>query len=402
MLAWSQANWGTLNENEKTLHLAVIAASLLCVSAPGLAQELPEITASIGEEGEISFSKAGISQESTVIATRQETSVFDIGDQVAVATTSEPGESGNAAVVSTTDGVLATWNFPEGTSTAISVNNQNIGLDFDSVGTVQLPLEDSLEGQLVLEASKLLEDGLVSTSESAISFSSSSVIATGSIQAMLASAPALPSKTTLRYLTFIRDETVLAPILGCLPPPVMVTREEVVRVVFLGNNRTFGPGNTDNKTSLQVNIDWLAGTTTTSKSAAPTVAQYYCAGNPKPITLELTANTSEIYALTSSQTISSVNLHMHHKAGNPFCAGYPIYYDVRGQIYRNGNYTLHGEFRQVPNHEFYIKSNLESSWNIIYRAHINQDWNFYCLTPLITFCIVSDRWTQGNRATWYQ
>jgi hypothetical protein len=387
---------------KKTLHLAVLAASLLCVSAPGLAQELPEITASIGEEGEISFSKAGISQESTVIATRQETSVFDIGDQFAVATTSEPGESGNAAVVSTTAGALATWNFPEGTSIAISINNQNIGLVFESVGTVQLPLEDSVESQLVLKASKLLENGIVSTSESAISFSASSVIASGSIQAMLASAPALPSKTTLRYLTFIGGGTVPAPIVGCLPPSVRVAGYDVVRMVFLGNNRTFGPGNTDNKTSLQVNVDWLAGTTTTSKSAAPTVAQYYYAFNPTPLTLELTANTSEIYALTSSQTNSSVNLHMHHEAGNPFCAAYPIFYDVRGQIYRNGNYTLHGEFRQVPNHEFYIKSNLESSWNIIYRSQINQDWNFYCLTPLISFCIVSDRWTQGNRATWYQ
>lgn len=375
----------------------------LGISSPSRAVTSSEesINAEISSSGRVELSVAGQPIASQLEAVHEQSKVLSTSvglvfeEQVQSSSTSV-----SAAVVSQTNAVGA-WNFADGSKVTVIVDGEQLGNSFPADGSVELPTSSKDFEVLTVISDLDLGEGMVSETLTSTLIPTPKTVATTPTMQLLSATSllTLPDRTTLRYLTFIADSYLDAPVAGCLAPFSPIPG--VVKIGFDGNNRNFGPMNNDNKTKLQVNIDWNLGSTSVYKLVSPTIMDLWIEGATTPIFWPLTADDSNIYAIVSDQSNSSLNLHLHHEAVNPFCLAQPIYYDVRGQVYRNGNYTLHGEFRQVPNHEFYIKNNLETSWNIIYRSRINPTWRFYCLTPLMFSCITTDRWTQDTPSVWY-
>ena len=75
--------------------------------------------------------------------------------------------------------------------------------------------------------------------------------------------------------------------------------------------------------------------------------------------------------------------HMWEDVEKPDClpGGWRIYYNGSGKVYKFGGYSLSGECRNVPNHEFAYKDSVTHTWNTIYTSAINSELLFGCFIP---------------------
>ncbi|WP_019854319.1 hypothetical protein [Actinopolyspora mortivallis] len=67
-----------------------------------------------------------------------------------------------------------------------------------------------------------------------------------------------------------------------------------------------------------------------------------------------------------------------HAIGNPFCVAGKITYDWRALVYRDGYYTLEGDYYPVPHHGIYLATGL-TGWRIV---HERKNQGFACLTGI--------------------
>lgn len=207
---------------------------------------------------------------------------------------------------------------------------------------------------------------------------------------MSTSTKATAEKTVLRYLTFIRDEKVLLPPIGCFNPGDY-------RSYFNGNGRGFDPLATasQSKTVLTAVIDWNARSISQYKAVSATELTTY--QNGRLVVMYETANAGGIYVNVLNKTTADLaHFEMRHRASNPFCASGDIYYNLDVWVGRSGNYTVTGERVRVPDHEFYIRDD-NQPWRTIWTRNIS-DGGFWCLNNTgSTECFSSNIKISGSR-----
>lgn len=189
-------------------------------------------------------------------------------------------------------------------------------------------------------------------------------------------AVALPNQTTVRYQTFIKNQFVEAPRPACILLPLHTGTP-----YFGGNYRTYNPDSSEIKTFENLTINWTGSSVNLAKSIGPTKL-YFLVGPVYVYNGVRSESTSSIKydALTPvigqqhAFTISADSV-------NPYCPGaLPIHYSFTGSVSRSGSYDFSGELRKVPNHEFYIKDDINNSWGTIMQMDIDS-LGFLCLTP---------------------
>jgi hypothetical protein len=189
-------------------------------------------------------------------------------------------------------------------------------------------------------------------------------------------APELPDYTRFRYQTYIADRLVAVPSFGCWVPWVPGAES-----YFKGNSRSWAAGSTNNKTAFDFRVNWLTGKiTNVSRYVEKTqIVNVFPLTNSEYLGESETASSSSMaVSFTNSQSVNQKTFQMRQDVSNPFCASLGIYYDLIVSVKRSGSYTVFGEIRKVPNHEFYIRDSNSVSWTTVYRY---SNVGFYCLTP---------------------
>jgi hypothetical protein len=356
----------------------------------------------------------GLSQDLGALASSKVANVISLDNQESLLQTNASANQKNvAAIVSSTNSIALGWDFQDQSKPVeVAVNGELIA---------EVPPTGSITSQnIVLDGATQVSFSQVSepNSEQNLNANQSDVtFATISFTVMQPDAPTIQAATTavtalatqvasstvLRYQTFIPFEYAPVPPAGCgmsLWYGVPSGRTPF----YVGNNRGFEMPSSNNKTSAQVNVDWLNGSMTLNKTVSPTEGVLvYPVNDSRFYVYNNLAGDSQIYITYGTFYSNSVYVHLHHDVANPDCVAQGIYYDIRGQIFRNGGYSLTGEFRNVPNHEFYIKDSSNPIWRMIYRASISNALSFACFTPGsdANTCITTSQWTDAS-SVWYK
>lgn len=337
-----------------------------------------EVSKTIGN-----LSVLNLPSESAVLASNLNTEADDVG-----------------AVLATNTAVEVAWDFKTSDAPVqISVDGQSYGSQNPSG---QMGIENLAPAQeITVEFSQASTDAVTGLTSFAtvnlavVQPSSSTFSASSAAIASLAATPA--NATVLRYQTFIPFQWVPVPSLGC-NTSLLYTYTGLM-YEYGGNNRSYDPTTTNNKTAMQVNVDWVGQTVTVNKSVGDTNI-YSTNGITRTLIGHPNAGTSGMQATYGTFYANSLYIHLTHDIANPDCpAANGIYYDVSGQIFRTGGYSLSGQFRQAPNHEFYIRDSNTQRWDYIYRSDINSTKQFACFDPSVS-CITTASWTTPN-TIWY-
>lgn len=200
----------------------------------------------------------------------------------------------------------------------------------------------------------------------------------------------LPTRTRLRYQTFIPEYDTDAPPLVCAP---ISTGDYILITNFLGDNRSWNPDSESFKTRSDVVIDWGAGGSITpefSVGETSLVLEYifpFGVGNTT-VVQKRTAADDSMKLERKVMSSSYVSFKISSDVSNPFCFGplvNGIFYEFAFSVYRDGVYTIKGSMIKVPSHEFYTRNNVDPSWRTLFRF-TNQ--GFQCLTKGWVGCIV--------------
>lgn len=177
---------------------------------------------------------------------------------------------------------------------------------------------------------------------------------------------AQPTYTRFRYQTFIPQKLV-APTIKLTCPTLYSERYK--QGYFLGENRSWDPFSTANKTLLDFRVDWNTLTlTNVIKSVATTQVIYVDPQGVETIGPSANAGTSGMNVSVTARSATQVQVHMTHDIANPLCAlAEGIFYDIYATAFRSGSYTMAGSLVRVPNHEFYVRDSLSTSWTTIHR-----------------------------------
>ena len=186
-----------------------------------------------------------------------------------------------------------------------------------------------------------------------------------------ANAATLPSSTSFKYMTFIRENWIAE-------PPVACTTLDGSNF-FKGDGRTFNVNSSAFRTRLLVTVDWVnSGNVSFSRAVGQTQAHRLVGGTYNLVS-SATAPTTSMNVATVSKSSSISKFQMRQDVVNPLCnplvtAG--IYFDYTVNVARTGSYTVTGTALRVPNHEFYIKDSDQTVWTKIF-ARTGSD--FGCL-----------------------
>jgi len=205
------------------------------------------------------------------------------------------------------------------------------------------------------------------------------------IQPVLLAAAPLPTFTRIRYQTFIADQYADYPLIGCDP----VDTFPGLDTKFVGNNRSFNPLTSNNKTLLDFHLNWSTlSTDTVVRQVGETQVVYVDPNNPSRVFggEVRQASSTGMHIWWGPQNIrnsSAIQVTLHHDITNPFCEASHlvdgIYYDVNLLAYRAGSYVLDGIVRKVPSHEMYIRDSESTSFTTIMRYNLV---TFECLNTL--------------------
>jgi hypothetical protein len=193
----------------------------------------------------------------------------------------------------------------------------------------------------------------------------------------------LPTTTRLRYQTFIREKYIeVDASSNCIP---FLTFGE--RIAFGGDYRSFSPDSARYRTKFDVRIDWLSNgnqvaTTDVGESKTYKWNEKLLTSDKWVETGSMTQSTSGMGLTTLSQNSSLVHFKMSHSIRDPFCIVVnPISYDLDVYVSRAGTYTIVGTRNRVPDHELYIRTNVNTNWSVIYQRH---NYSYRCLWPVYT------------------
>lgn len=187
-------------------------------------------------------------------------------------------------------------------------------------------------------------------------------------------AEASPSATTLKYMTFIRDEIVWTPKnFGC-PFPLWA--------YFLGDNRSFDATSEKFRTRVFVRVDWLNGGQVTHTATAGTSVVYVVPGALAFVS-KASVDNIKVFTLATSETQSKFRI--SHRAADPLCLtanlfDYSVAYEYDVTVQKSGGYGLEGYAKRVPNHEAYIRDSNSPAWKTVLRR---ESASFDCLTAVL-------------------
>jgi hypothetical protein len=331
----------------------------------------------------------------------------------AVLNTNANAEQDNvAAVLATSESVAIGWDFSQNDSpVSVVLNGVQIAMG-DSSGSISA---ENIQLAGVAELSFTQESTLSTTSSDIpagqTQFSTVAIEiaqpATLSLSSALNTATALAtsqsSATVLRYQTFIPFDSAPVPTAGCSMSLYYAVPTVIPR--YLGNLRDFQMPSSNNKTALQLNVDWVNKTVPQPNVSIGETVGYVVSliNNAKTVVYRDTAQPNNVYSTNGTFYSNSVYVHIHHDVANPDCLlALGIYYDISGQVYRTGGYSLTGTFRNVPNHEFAYKDSINPIWKNIYKVSISSPQSFLCFTPgsLASSCMTSDGW-YDSASRWY-
>lgn len=187
-------------------------------------------------------------------------------------------------------------------------------------------------------------------------------------------ATALPTSTRLRYQTFIREKYLEQNMTSqCIPWPI--------KAAFSGDSRGFDPDSERFRTRFDVRISWLSADIQDYRDVGST--SYYTwdeakSGSDKWKWEKTISQNSDGMELTVvSSTTSLAHFRMEHRVTNPFCvAVVPVLYNLDVYIAKSGKYTISGIRNTVPDHEVYIRTNLNPDWTVIYQRY---KYSYDCL-----------------------
>lgn len=205
--------------------------------------------------------------------------------------------------------------------------------------------------------------------------------------ALPAEAEASPSATTLKYLTFIEDTSVMGYLVvacGYFPGSY-----------FEGDGRAFDSSSEAYRTKVSVRIDWNnGGAISWTKSAGQTKLHGFIPSANSyvpPVYFETTAtaNLDRVLLYKTLQTATQSKFTITHKASDPLCPtatwlGGDIEYMYAVTIQRSGNYGLEGYAQRAPAHEAYIRDSNSSAWKTIFQR---STVDLQCLTETTARCV---------------
>ncbi len=183
-----------------------------------------------------------------------------------------------------------------------------------------------------------------------------------------------PTSTRLRYQTFIREKYLEQNMLSqCIPWPI--------KAAFGGDNRGFDPDSESYRTRFDVRIDWLTAAVQDYRYVG---SSSYYTWDDKIVGLEkwkwektIFQNTDGIQLSQISISTSLAHFRMQHNVADPFCLIVaPIYYDLDVYVARSGKYTISGVRNTVPDHEVYVRTNVNPDWTVIYQRY---KYSYGCL-----------------------
>jgi hypothetical protein len=183
------------------------------------------------------------------------------------------------------------------------------------------------------------------------------------------------SSTLLRYQTFIPEQYVSAPSVGC-------SYSGDYDYYFAGDNRSFTPGSSKFRTRMDVKVDWATGQTPLLTKTVGTTHVYQLYNGVYSLKDQQTAPSSSMQILNASVSSSTATFEMKQDVVNPFCTANGIYFDFAVRINRSGGYSLTGSRLIIPDHEIYIMDSDASTWTSILQA--DHYWFFACLTPVLS------------------
>lgn len=193
------------------------------------------------------------------------------------------------------------------------------------------------------------------------------------LQPDAAHAVTLPTSTTFRYTTFIREDYIYAPDIACVAPSGSTYE-------YNGNNRGFSAIATSFKTRFGVTVDWTnAGNIGVTRSVQATkLYKYDPITQTRTLLSTKTASTDgmDISVISESATLASFQL--THDVKNPYCNGLAGgTYKMKVSVARSGNFSASGVVLKFPDHEFYVKDNDQTAWTAVL---LNRASNAWCLT----------------------
>lgn len=195
--------------------------------------------------------------------------------------------------------------------------------------------------------------------------------------------------TALRYATFIPQQFVSAPALGC-------TATSFSDEYFLGDSRTFSTSSSRNRTRFDVTVNWNALSMTSTTDVGITNVYQLYNGVYNFVTFDRAPATSMILTQKSISS-SKAMFNMQQDVANPFCSSNGIFFNYDVSIFRSGAYSMVGSRLQSPSHEIYIKDSDSAVWKTILQ---NNSFNLEgCLTPVVSGLLgcLSGTTLSGNR-----
>lgn len=294
----------------------------------------------------------------------------------------------NSTVVAVLSGneIVVKWgSLPKGNRLEVSVN----GLDksfFNLEGEIsQLP---ALPGENIIEVSEIQPLKRFAGAIDSEKFETRKIIL-GSVADEHSAgdsaygASSLPTTTRLRYQTFIREKHIeVNASSNCIP---FLTFGK--RIAFGGDNRSFSPDSSRYRTKFDVRIDWLSNgnqvaTTDVGESKTYEWNDDLLTTDKWVETGAKTQSTSGMALTTLSQNSSLVHFKMDHRISDPFCVVVnPVSYNLDVYVSRVGTYTIVGTRNRVPDHEVYIRTNVNTNWTVIYQRY---NYSYNCLWPVYT------------------
>ncbi len=285
----------------------------------------------------------------------------------------------------------------------IKVNGRNVGESypgqrFRTVSTVfdgseSVTLEYSREAQLSdlknlsekKEFSEAIEAGIP------VVYTEINTIANGSranLNSNSAEALTLPTRSYVRYLTYIPTQYVGAPTFVCtLKSSINLAGYAIFGKTFddlpqefNGNNRLWDPEAIDNsKTAFTVGVNWpLGGKLSTDKRVGPT--KLYAVVSGKHVLVgQDQASTDGMSLIKNVASSSYVDFEMKENVVNRMClplVTLGISFDYNVTLWRDGSYLMRGVSIAVPNHELYYSDSENPTWVPVMRRTLN---SFDCL-----------------------
>lgn len=356
-----------------------------------------EVTVLETGEYELTLGEAVI--EPQVIEEMDSLSLVKVGDDLATLSTSQPTSKDTVVAFANGEETILSWNFAD-ESENVTISYDDVLIDKNAQGSLNLGDLSGTPTQITVlqEIEDPTDSSLVNyTAASLISLQPEETTLTSYASTVLA-AVALPSTSTFRYQTFIANQYVRAPLLGC--EYADMTLVSGYTYLFGGNNRYFSAGSSNNKTLMNVVLNW--GTSSMQLTKYVQITSVYKSSELGGIEFveSKTAPSSGINIYNLGMTSSTAKFSMVHNAANPYCAvAKGIEYSLSVTAQRTGAYTISGWFRQVPSHEFYYKDSIRTSWETIFQSNLDSSLGFDCLNPFGQDCKITGNWS--NLTTTY-